>query len=64
MSTRLLFGSKCEASSSTRYRALQFFPLWREAGFEPAHVTASGGLRATLNMLRLAARADVVVVLR
>ena len=64
MSTRLLFVSKGEASSSTRYRALQFFPLWREAGFEPAHVTASGGLRATLNMLRLAARADVVVVLR
>lgn len=64
MSAKLLFVSKGEDASSTRYRALQFFPLWREAGFEPTHVTASGGPRATLNMLRLAARADVVVVLR
>ncbi|HNQ56551.1 MAG: glycosyltransferase family 4 protein [Burkholderiales bacterium] len=64
MNARLLFVSKGEASSSTRYRALQFFPLWRAAGFEPAHVTASGGLRATLDMLRQARRADVVIVLR
>lgn len=64
MSTRLLFVSKGEDSASTRYRALQFFPLWHAAGFEPAHVTASGGLRATLDMLRQARRADVVIVLR
>lgn len=64
MNTRLLFISKGEDASSTRYRALQFFPLWRAAGFEPAHVTASGGLRATLDMLRQARRVDVVIVLR
>lgn len=64
MSTRLLFVSKGEDSSSTRYRALQFFPLWRAAGFEPSHVTASGGIKATIDMLRQAARADVVIVLR
>lgn len=64
MSTRLLFVSKGEDAASTRYRALQFFPLWRAAGFAPAHVTASGGLRATLDMLRQARRADVVIVLR
>lgn len=64
MTARLLFVSKGEDSSSTRYRALQFFPLWRAAGFEPSHVSASGGLRATLDMLRQAARADVVIVLR
>lgn len=64
MSTRLLFVSKGEDASSTRYRALQFFPLWREAGFEPAHVTASGGIKATFDMLRQASRADVVIVLR
>ncbi|MBM5813011.1 MAG: glycosyltransferase family 4 protein [Gammaproteobacteria bacterium] len=64
MSVRLLFVSKGEDSASTRYRALQFFPLWRKAGFEPAHVTASGGFRATLDMLRQARRADVVIVLR
>ncbi len=64
MNARLLFVSKGEDASSTRYRALQFFPLWRAAGFEPSHVTASGGLRATLDMLRQARRADVVIVLR
>ncbi len=64
MSVRLLYVSKGEAASSTRYRALQFFPLWREAGFEPAHVTASGGIKATFDMLRQASRADVVIVLR
>lgn len=64
MSAHLLFVSKGEDSSSTRYRALQFFPLWRAAGFEPSHVTASGGIKATLDMLRQAKRADVVIVLR
>jgi glycosyltransferase involved in cell wall biosynthesis len=61
---RLLFVSKGEDASSTRYRALQFFPMWREAGFVPSHVTASGGLGATLGMLFRARRADIVVVLR
>ncbi|MBI4987966.1 MAG: glycosyltransferase family 4 protein [Rhodocyclales bacterium] len=64
MSAKLLFVSKGEDASSTRYRALQFFPLWRAAGFEPAHVTASGGIKASVDMLRQAARADVVIVLR
>ncbi len=61
---RLLFVSKGEDAASTRYRALQFFPLWQAAGYAPAHVTASGGLGPTLDMLRQARRADVVVVLR
>ncbi len=64
MKTRLLFVSKGKDASSTRYRALHFFPLWRTAGFEPTHVTASGGLGATFDMLRQARRADVVIVLR
>jgi len=64
VSARLLFVSKGEAAPSTRYRALQFFPLWRAAGFAPEHATASGGPGAQLAMLRAAARADVVVVLR
>ena len=64
MSIRLLFVSKGSDASSTRYRALQFFPLWRDAGFEPSHVTASGGIGATLGMLRQAAGADIVIVLR
>ena len=61
---RILFVSKSGNASSTRYRALQFFPLWQAAGFEPSHVTASGGADALLSMLRQARRADVVVVLR
>lgn len=61
---RILFVSKSGNASSTRYRALQFFPLWQAAGFEPSHVTASGGAGALLDMLRQARRADIVVVLR
>ncbi len=61
---KLLFISKGAEASSTRYRALQFFPRWQAAGFEPTHITASGGLGATIAMLRQARRADVVVVLR
>lgn len=64
MTPRLLFISKGEDSSSTRYRALQFFPLWRDTGFAPSHVTASGGAGAIWRMLRAARHADIVVVLR
>lgn len=61
---RILFVSKGEKTSSTRYRALQFFPCFRTHGYQPSHVTASGGLRAVIDTLWQASRADVVVVLR
>jgi glycosyltransferase involved in cell wall biosynthesis len=61
---RLLFVSKGADSASTRYRALQYFPLWQAAGFDPCHVTASGGTRAIVAMLAQAAKSDVVIVLR
>lgn len=61
---RILFVSKGEKTSSTRYRALQFFPCFRTHGYRPSHVTASGGLRAVIDTLWQASRADVVVVLR
>lgn len=64
MPRRLLFISKGEDSASTRYRARQFFPLLEASGFAPAHVTAAGGPAAYLRALRLAAQADIVVVLR
>lgn len=64
MSHRILFISKGEDSASTRYRALQYFPLLESAGFSAAHATAAGGGRAYLRALRLASRADIVVVLR
>lgn len=64
MPRRILFISKGEDSASTRYRARQFFPLLEAAGFAPAHATAAGGPGAYLRALRLARRADLVVVLR
>lgn len=64
MSGRLLFLSKGAESASTRYRALQYFPLLREAGFACEHLPLAGGPLAYLAALRGAARADVVVVLR
>lgn len=61
---KILFISKGDSASSTRYRALQFFPLWQQAGHEPLHITAAGGVRATIEMLRESSRADIVIVLR
>lgn len=61
---RILFISKGERASSTRYRALQFFPLFLQEGWSPRHVSASGGLAAWCRTLRAAQQADVVVVLR
>lgn len=64
MATNILFISKSYNSSSTRYRALQFFPYLMSNGFEPKHITASGGPFAVLKTLQLAHHADVVIVLR
>lgn len=61
---RILFISKGEGASSTRYRALQFFPLFMQKGWSPHHVSASGGLFAWCKTLQMAQQADVVVVLR
>ena len=61
---KLLFLSKGEDSSATRYRALQFFPRFREAGWTVEHLSASGGLPTWGRLLAAAAAADVVVVLR
>ena len=62
---RILFLSKSESASSTRYRALQFMPLLTQAGFEVAHANVSGNAgTAFLRTLVKAARADIVVVLR
>lgn len=60
----ILFISKGIDSSSTRYRALQFFPLLKSHGFSPKHVTASGGAIAIVKTLWLANQADTVVLLR
>ena len=61
---KILFISKGADASSTRYRALQFFPLLQSAGFVPVHHTIGGGVRSYLLALRLAQQSDYVVVLR
>ncbi len=64
MHKRILFLSKGESASSTRYRALQYFPLYRQAGYTPLHITISGGLLPFLMALYQASQADVVILLR
>lgn len=62
--TKLLFLTKGVDASSTRYRALQYFDLFKETGFEPAHHTISGGLIAFICALWQALQADIVVLVR
>lgn len=65
MATRsILFLSKGETKSSTRYRAFDYFPHFKEAGWDPSHVTVPKGIGGHLGLLRPIADADVVVVLR
>lgn len=61
---KLLYVSKGRNAASTRYRALQFFPQLRDAGFDPHYVPGSGGMGAFIRVLKEARRADVVIVLR
>lgn len=62
----ILFLSKGEQSPSTRYRALNYFPLLKQSGWNPSHITfTSGGtLLERWNILRHAKQADVVVIVR
>ena len=60
----VLFISKGENASSTRYRALQYFPYLIATGWQPKHVTISGGLIAIAKTFIDAKNADVVVLLR
>ena len=64
MTRRILFISKGDDSASTRYRALQFFPLLRQAGYAADHATVAGSPATYLGALRRATAADIVVVLR
>ncbi|HRP95667.1 MAG TPA: glycosyltransferase family 4 protein [Rhodocyclaceae bacterium] len=64
MMLNVLFLSKGSHSASTRYRALQYFPLLEAAGFRPTHLPIAGGLTNHIRALRAARQADIVVVLR
>lgn len=60
----ILFVSKGEQSSSTRYRALNYFDLFRSHGWTPAHLTDDKSFASHRRILQAAAKADAVVVLR
>ena len=61
---KILFVSAREKSASTRYRALNYFSHLRRAGWEPEHfAVGESPLRRGL-LLKKAAEADAVVVLR
>ena len=64
MHKNILFISKGETASSTRYRALQYFPYLKKNGWMASHSTISGGFGSIIRSLIAAHRADVVVLLR
>ena len=61
---KVLFLSKGNGASSTRYRALQYFNLLKNDGYEAEHKTVSGGVFAFARALKQAMIADIVVVIR
>ena len=60
----ILFISKGDEAPSTRYRAMAYFDRLRSDGWTPVHLTARRSLTSRLRLLKAAASADVVVVLR
>src|SRR5688500_18523687 len=64
MTKKILFVSVSEKSASTRYRALNYFSHLRQAGWQPEYFAVrQSPLRRAL-LLKKAAEADVVVVVR
>lgn len=64
MTKKLLFISKGENSSSTRYRATQYFPYFLNENFSPRHLSISGGLLPILMALIAIKQSDIVILLR
>jgi glycosyltransferase involved in cell wall biosynthesis len=64
MSKSILFLSKGANASSTRYRALQYFSLFKALGYDPVHTTISGGLLPLLRAFYYASQADIVILVR
>lgn len=60
----ILFVSKGEQASSTRYRALNYFELFLDHGWMPSHLTDDKTVSSHRRILRAAAESDAVVVLR
>lgn len=64
MMKTILFISKGETAPSTRYRAMAYFDRLLADGWNPYHLTAHRATIPRMRILRMAASADVVVVLR
>jgi len=64
VSKSILFVSVSDKSPSTRYRALNYFSELRSAGWQPEHFSVGQNPFRRALLLRRAAQADVVVVLR
>ena len=60
----ILFVTKGEKASSTRYRVSGYLPFWRRAGWHAEHLTHDGSWRAWWSILARARRVDTVVILR
>lgn len=60
----VLFVSKGESASSTRYRALNYFPLLRAHDREPRHMTDDKSRAGQRRILRVTTGTAVVVVMR
>lgn len=60
----ILFITKGEHASSTRYRVGDYLRLWQRAGWRTEHLTHDGSLRGWLRILDRARHADTVVILR
>ncbi|MGH7853980.1 MAG: glycosyltransferase family 4 protein [Candidatus Binatia bacterium] len=64
ISKKILFVSVSEKSASTRYRALNYFSHLRHAGWQPEHFAVRQNPFRRALLLKQAAEADAVVVLR
>jgi len=60
----VLFVSKGKDSPSTRYRAINYFPLLRQHGWEASHITDDRTADSHRRILAAAREADAVVILR
>ena len=61
---KILFISKGIESSSTRYRASQYFNMLISSGYVPLHSNASGGIINLLRTFNEARKSDVVILIR
>lgn len=60
----ILFITKSETASSTRYRVGDYLPYWQREGWNTEHLTHDGSWRGWMQILKQARSAETVVILR